>query len=304
MNTTVVNIAAELNVPAWLSDGLDRGTVFDGCITGIIDFSAFVVVDGVSGLLKLSDFSDDFSHISEHYKCHDHIKVRCKKACFVNGKLHVWWEAPVKAHRTQPVRCTLSVGMTVQAKITSVRDLPAGRAAFARTSEGGDPVDILCAAMDAEGREVRPGEVRQILISSVNRNVAWNEPPRLRGRVLWERESGERENPEVHQYQVWWAKIPAEGRVQNGIRPVVIVSNNAANVYSSVITAVPLTKREKPELPTHVRTEANHTPGIALCENLISLDKSRLISCMDVITDAETLAALDRALMLQLGITA
>ncbi|WP_195303692.1 type II toxin-antitoxin system PemK/MazF family toxin, partial [Blautia wexlerae] len=31
--------------------------------------------------------------------------------------------------------------------------------------------------------------------------------------------------------------------VQGGVRPVIVVSNNKANTYSSVITVVPLTSR-------------------------------------------------------------
>ena len=42
--------------------------------------------------------------------------------------------------------------------------------------------------------------------------------------------------------------------VQGGVRPVIVVSNNKANTYSSVITVVPLTSRiyKKRYLPTHV----------------------------------------------------
>ena len=40
--------------------------------------------------------------------------------------------------------------------------------------------------------------------------------------------------------------------VQGGVRPVIVVSNNKANTYSSVITVVPLTSRiyKKRYLPT------------------------------------------------------
>lgn len=33
--------------------------------------------------------------------------------------------------------------------------------------------------------------------------------------------------------------------VQGGVRPVIVVSNNKANTYSSVITVVPLTARNR-----------------------------------------------------------
>ena len=34
-----------------------------------------------------------------------------------------------------------------------------------------------------------------------------------------------------------------DNSVQGGVRPVIVVSNNKANTYSSVITVVPLTSR-------------------------------------------------------------
>lgn len=51
------------------------------------------------------------------------------------------------------------------------------------------------------------------------------------------------------------ADLPKDkgGSLQSGFRPVIIVSNNLANEYSSVITILPMTSRtEKKKMPTHV----------------------------------------------------
>lgn len=297
-----------VSVPAWLSEGLADGVVFKGRITGFTGYGAFVEVNGIGGVLKDGDYSDDHSSVSEQYKLNDRIKVRCKKVQPGKDKLHAWWELPVKVHRTQPVRCALTAGVTVRAQIVAVCNLPAGKAVFARTTDGGDPIDILCPALDKAGREVTEGETRQILISSVYRNVAWNEAPRVRGFVLKQREIGSKKYPVVSRYQIWWASLPwTETCVQRGTRPVVIVSNDIANRASPVVTVVPLTSKEKEKLPTHVRLETNLRPGVistALCEQMISLDKSRLIACVGKIEDAVTLMALDRAMRTQLGISA
>ncbi|MCI8508474.1 MAG: type II toxin-antitoxin system PemK/MazF family toxin [Lachnospiraceae bacterium] len=70
-----------------------------------------------------------------------------------------------------------------------------------------------------------------------------------------------------------------QGSVQGGNRPVVVISNNRVNRYSTVITVVPLSTKvgKKKNLPTHVFVPASSVGGpehdsIALCEQVISLD--------------------------------
>ena len=55
--------------------------------------------------------------------------------------------------------------------------------------------------------------------------------------------------------------------VQGGVRPVIVVSNNKANTYSSVITVVPLTSRiyKKRYLPTHVFISKYDMTGDLYC---------------------------------------
>ena len=46
----------------------------------------------------------------------------------------------------------------------------------------------------------------------------------------------------IHTMELWLANLPVTpGRVQHGTRPVVIVSNDVANNFSPIVTAVPLT---------------------------------------------------------------
>ena len=72
--------------------------------------------------------------------------------------------------------------------------------------------------------------------------------------------------------------------VQGGVRPVIVVSNNKANTYSSVITVVPLTSRiyKKRYLPTHVFISKYDMIGIrkgslALAEQVMSISTKCII---------------------------
>lgn len=41
----------------------------------------------------------------------------------------------------------------------------------------------------------------------------------------------------------------AKGSLQTGLRPVIVVSNDAGNYFSSVVTVVPLTSKKKKNYP-------------------------------------------------------
>ena len=57
---------------------------------------------------------------------------------------------------------------------------------------------------------------------------------------------------EVKRGQIVMLDLPTvSGSVQNGLRPCVIISNNKANKFSPNVIAVPLTSRNKKDMPTH-----------------------------------------------------
>ena len=110
------------------------------------------------------------------------------------------------------------------------------------------------------------------------------------------------------QFDIWFANLPAvAGSIQFGIRPVVIVSNNAANKFSPVITAVPLTSNlHKTVLPTHVllREPGLKSPSLALCEQILSVDKSCLVKRIGSVESSFARLALRHALLVQLNLAA
>ena len=110
------------------------------------------------------------------------------------------------------------------------------------------------------------------------------------------------------QFEIWFANLPAVGgSIQSGMRPVVIVSNNAANQYSPVVTAVPLTSNlHKTVLPTHVllRESGLKSPSLALCEQILSVDKSCLVRRIGSVESSFSRLALRHALLVQLTLAA
>lgn len=103
------------------------------------------------------------------------------------------------------------------------------------------------------------------------------------------------------------ANLPDIGKhIQKGKKRILIISNRRCNHYSSVITYVCLTSREKTDLPTHIQLEPNKYNGLTvkstiLCEQLMSLDKTRVLKKLGTI-DNETMKKVEKAVLVQLGI--
>lgn len=113
----------------------------------------------------------------------------------------------------------------------------------------------------------------------------------------------------MKQFEIWLARLPSlpGSSVQQGTRPVVIVSNDLANAHSPVITVVPLTsKLGKTALPTHVflNNRMLDRPSLALCEQILSVDKACLIRRIGWINKTFDRIAIQHALLVQLNMAA
>ncbi len=106
--------------------------------------------------------------------------------------------------------------------------------------------------------------------------------------------------------ELWLADLPEiPGHVQHGLRPVVIVSNDAANNASPVITVVPLTSnRKKTSQLTHVclRGYGLAVTSIAQCEQVMALDRRCLVRRIGEVSHWYDRLAIQHALAVQLGI--
>lgn len=96
------------------------------------------------------------------------------------------------------------------------------------------------------------------------------------------------------------------GSEQNGIRPIVVVSNNLANKYSPVVLVSPITSKfSKKPIPTHVTLNYKEcgllTESQVLCEQIYSVDKTRLGNYIGIATDKD-IEELNRALEVSIEI--
>lgn len=84
-------------------------------------------------------------------------------------------------------------------------------------------------------------------------------------------------------------------------RPAIIVSNNANNAHSDLVEVVYLTTKPKKSLPTHADIHSAKLQSTALCEQITTVDKSRVGDYVGVLSQRE-LEALDAALLVSIGI--
>ena len=110
----------------------------------------------------------------------------------------------------------------------------------------------------------------------------------------------------VHRGEIYYiennlARITT-GSEYNGGRPGIIVSNELCNEHSEVVEVVYLTSQDKKPLPTHVKVMAT-VPSTALCEQICSVDKSRIRDHIRDCTEEE-MKGIDRALLISLGLDA
>jgi len=108
--------------------------------------------------------------------------------------------------------------------------------------------------------------------------------------------------------EIWLANlISKENSIQNGYRPVLIVSNNKNNLYSSIVTVIPITSKRKKYLPVHIRLDnyaeyGLKAPSTLLAEQMTSISVADLDKRIGQITDKETLSKVSDAIAIQIPI--
>lgn len=91
---------------------------------------------------------------------------------------------------------------------------------------------------------------------------------------------------------VYFANLCGQGSLQTGLRPVVIVSNDIGNYYSGIVTVMPLTSKNKKNLPTHMKITPNDTNGLRnestiLGEQITTINQNQLGYRIGRLTDNE-----------------
>lgn len=172
-------IAQQKNKAAMLAD-FTKGKAFEGRITGFSDFGAYVSVDGVSGILRNSDYATDHSRIISRYKVGDRISVKCKSIT-TDENARISWEAVVKYHRTSPIVCDVEPGVVATGKVIDIRTFPQSQGIFVQLDNNTD-LDVLCSMPSMP--EIEKGVSVVIIVTSVKPAKSEFEPPMIRGRVL------------------------------------------------------------------------------------------------------------------------
>lgn len=113
---------------------------------------------------------------------------------------------------------------------------------------------------------------------------------------------------ELKKYQVVYLDLGQKklnSSIQVGKRYAIIVSNDKANKYSSVVTAIPLTSVEKKVLPTHLDIPSKWgltKKSILLAEQITSVSKLDIIRTCKVIDDEILKNEIDKRIKIALGL--
>jgi len=101
---------------------------------------------------------------------------------------------------------------------------------------------------------------------------------------------------------------PGRGAEQQGTRPALIIQNDRGNASPTYpLTIVASMSRTERELPLHVRIAPSEENGLTnftdvKCEQLITIEKSRLLRRRGYIT-SEEMSRVDQALRLSLNLS-
>ncbi len=112
---------------------------------------------------------------------------------------------------------------------------------------------------------------------------------------------------EVQRGDLFYADLtPVIGSEQGGVRPVVIIQNDAGNRHSPTVIAAAITSRTgKRKLPTHIRLPEHchglHQDSTVLLEQVRTLDRTRLREYIGRL-NADTMQYVDRAIAVSFGL--
>ena len=104
---------------------------------------------------------------------------------------------------------------------------------------------------------------------------------------------------------IWLAELPdGVGSIQGGIRPVVIISNNLNNSFSTTVTIACITSQcKRPDIPTHVMITSPflQMDSEVLLEQIMTVNKNQLTTRIGKVS-SEDQEKIDEAARIQLGI--
>ena len=92
---------------------------------------------------------------------------------------------------------------------------------------------------------------------------------------------------DVHRGEIWFVELgDNKGSVQSNKRPALIISNEMSNLHSDILMVIPITSKNKIELPTHVPIKLKYE-SLILCEQITTISKKCLCNCVRELNDDE-----------------
>lgn len=106
----------------------------------------------------------------------------------------------------------------------------------------------------------------------------------------------------IRRGSVYWWNCPEHNRphIQEGVRPVVVVSNDECNQFSGVVTVVPLSTKVKRPYSQQVAVVLPDGLSLALCDQVTSIPVCELQRHICELHDYQ-IDQIDVALAIQLG---
>jgi len=105
--------------------------------------------------------------------------------------------------------------------------------------------------------------------------------------------------------EIWIVDLGEQkGSLQGGKRPAIIVSNNSANLYSSVIHVMPATSQPKKYIPTHVGVPSSSGLlkfSVAMGEQIKLIDKKDILEKIGFCNEYTT-RKINQAIEIQFGL--
>ena len=107
---------------------------------------------------------------------------------------------------------------------------------------------------------------------------------------------------QIKRGQIYYADLsPVIGSEQGGMRPVLIIQNDMGNAHSPTTIVAPITSMIKKHLPTHIECKLLKD-SIILCEQIKCIDKRRLKGHSLCTLDENTMARVNEAIKISLGV--
>ena len=113
----------------------------------------------------------------------------------------------------------------------------------------------------------------------------------------------------VQRFEIWFAELGDHygSSVQSGSRPVLVISNDVANRFSSTLTVIPLTTvQKKLNLPTHVQIAESDCKmisdhaylrnSVALAEQVTTIGKNALQNKLGSLTSTAKRCEVEQAI--------